>query len=383
MRVTLVNILQFLAAPLRFIFFASAVGALSKNKELLLVIGLLPLFSLIDVAVQSASRWGATLGSAMAISALARFGLGASSLFMFALASIFGGAEHFYIASICVAYVVNSICWRYEASFASRPLILLASILEISVGSIALLLLHRVGSMGIAVLLACTFPISRAMALALVGSRDGGVIARKPRFSLRTYMLLNFIPQLIAALASSLPSLIQILMTDHADFSSVLVTVKFLHSSSAMLSIFVNVYASRIFYGTMGNRWSRLQNRLILAIESYYKYCAMAFLFVIPVSLLNVSTIAERIALLVFSVPLLATSNLVSSLALANNLPEGAAYSQLVVFFVTATVCAVLYDSILLALLSVLVLSVVYLKYQIHIPKMLICKNEEENNLAH
>lgn len=378
----LANILQFLAAPLRLFFFASAVGALSKNRELLLTIGFLPLFSLLDVGIQSASRWRAVVGAVVVIPLLSRFAGGALLLSSYVFAAKFGGARY-YILFICVAYAVNSMYWRYESAFAGKALASLVSVLEIAIGSVALLLLFRGAGEGVATLLICTFPVSRVLALGAVGGGKGGVIPRKSSLSLRNYILLNLLPQLTAALASSLPSFMQLFMHDHSDFSSVLVTVKFLHSSSAMLSLFVNIYASRIFYGTMGEGWVKIQNRLLLAVDISYKYCALFFLLVVPTFFFDVSSVLGRIALVIFSVPLLATSNLVSSLALANNLPEGATSSQLVVFLATATVCAILYQSVFLAIFSISVLAATYLKYQVHIPKMLIYKNEEEIDLAH
>lgn len=305
-------------------------GSGEENKSLLLAIGYVPFLALVDVLTQAYSRALASNNPEklsfylknrlyIAIPFLAAV-LG---VYFYSLDEIQGTGTYI----IILAYSLSGLSQIFESWVAQRLKAFLTALVEIAL-NLALLIFHTLTEqlqIYSALALLVTFPLSRLIVLAADFNRTPPAISTPSGHpNLTLYVLFSFAQQIVAATSASLPSIYSQTTGNYLNLDRNLVIFRLTHTAATLGSFIINAAGSRIFYGTIGNSFYKIEE---LFVRSHYIIRITIFSCLLAAAMASTASLSYLI-LLIPLVLALALLNLESSLLLNAGLPNRTLYFQ-------------------------------------------------------
>lgn len=355
------TILQITTTFLRLISYLYVITFSNLSTTLLLTIGYLPIFAILDTLIMSHSRWEITKKSFIANK---KFKEIITSVAVFICASIFFLKENITLLLILILitiYIINSFTWRFEFLLSENKSVILLTHLEITFILISFILITHSDFHWSGLLVFLSLPLSRIITtlIKLNTAQENPKISNSGIKKKSTYIAYYVIPQFLASMAASMPAIIFNLYPDQQKLANALIISKYIHSFSAFFSLFINILSSRIFFKKMGKNWSLLEKKLEISIKSYY----FPSLFIVPISLIGYfifeQTIETQFFFLSILIPFMAITNLNSSLGSANNKPNITLLSQVLILLSSLYISLYIYrESELMVVIFLLFITV-------------------------
>ena len=338
--------------PFAYSVAVAKLGAHVDARPIVLLIGYIPLFSMLDAFVQSASRWLHLRRKRVRALASGGAAVGIVSLGCYGAAALIGASateSGWYLWCIIIAYVSNSLALLWERRLASVRGAFQGAVLE---GVGALLCLAAIGGgvtgIWLYVIQITLFPLSRLLVIIWSGRyAEHEVVASAADClgSARSFIGYSVGQQGIAALAASLPTIGAQLTDSYARLPNALIIFKFMNTAAAMASLTVNILGPRIFYGTLGASWDCFEWKLSEHLRSLFAVAVVSAglggLYVAS----GLKTEGGEAVAVGLVVPALAVTNLLSSLCLSRGLPRLTFLCQAVVCCSAVAVCCWLFVS--------------------------------------
>lgn len=371
---TSASVLQILMSLVRPFVYAIGVSRLSSDKSatgLLVLVGYIPLFAVLDSLVQALSRWrylrspyDASNGSSVM---RAMFGGGTIAVFAFSVGvAAFADSKAWFVAGMVVLYALNSVGFLWERDSAALWRWFFAAACELSLSSacVASTAIAPAATWIVVVQLSL-FPVSRLIALALPFRTESpsSTKGRQRSVSGWSFVAYSVGQHGLAASAASLPAIGAQMTGDYSSLGASLISFRFMHSAAAAASLVVNLLGARIFYGVAGRRWQTLEVWLAGSLTKWFRFGGV-FLFAAAVLPLFVTDRESAgVVAAVCAVPVLIMCNLLSSLCMSRGLPRLTFVCQAVVLAISGAVCLRMlgYSSVAVAAWGGAVLGVVVL----------------------
>lgn len=335
-----VTLTQLAASVSRVFAYAVAtlfLGNSEDNKSVLLALGYVPFLALIDVLTQAYSRALSLKNQEKLHLILKNRIYIAIPFLLLILATFLNSAEEIQRTGaliIVLAYSLSGLGQIFESWTAQRPKAFLSALIEISL-NLGLLSLHAFDEqlkIHSALALLISFPLSRLLILATDINRTvSATSAPTQTTKITSYILFSLAQQLVAATASSLPSIYSQATGDYSNLDRNLVIFRITHTAATLGSFIINAIGSRIFYGTIGNSFYRTEE---LFIQSNRTVRFIIFLCLIIAATTSLSSTPHHIPF-AFLITSLALLNLESSLLINAGLPSHTLYFQACVLFLS------------------------------------------------
>lgn len=344
---TFLQLLTSLTRPFAYSIAITNIGKIGESESLfLLIVGYIPLFSILDVAIQSYTRWSYTKLQGYTSSFKAKKTLIViltTSVCALIYSSNNNHSATAYISFILI-YFINSYIFYYESHISTNFAITIACSLEL-IGSSILILLNLIYKLDWALyLILCIFPICRITSLIVSATLTQGENNKnRTILSSSKFIFYSVTSQILAATGSSLPSIFAQISNKFENLEDGLVAFRIMLSSASILSITINALGSRIFYGTIGSGWRPIEEKILYTIQKL-KITVYITTIGTPIILLNTQmTNTTYIFIIILVTPILSVLNLLSSISISKGLPFTSFQCQLSFLLSSFGVCAAIY----------------------------------------
>jgi hypothetical protein len=321
--------------PLAFVWSVTVLAALPWSGDYLFILGILPAFAVLDMLFQSIARHQHLVGASPSAEPIVG-ALPAAALLVafiaFLLYATNAQRPWMLASSLLLVFGLAALANLFEARFSSPEGVLGQAVRELIgyAGCLALALGGQTVLAAVAVNL--VFPVARIVtAFKHRSVRVCQPTAEPSLAGARTVFVGGSLAAQILASASAMAPalLVAVAMADRAKLADSLISFKLLFAAASLLSVFVNLFSSRIFYGFITLDMRRHQ----LMLER----CEGALLFIMAASggvvlwWIAVGRATGLLLAVMLCIPF-SYLNLISSLALARGRPRVAAATQAIIF---------------------------------------------------